>query len=248
MRAASVPMLRGLSECKREGVRGRSVFWTAQLGDLAMMTCSLQRSVLLLLGVASVLCSGCASQGKYDELQGQYNGLQSQYQQLQQTSANQAAQNAAMKNELAATKNELAATKNELAAKGAQAGRLQEAIRYTVNSDQLFRSGSWEMSPQGKDVIGKIAPQLAPYQQTKLLVHGYTDNAPISPALKKKGITSNEVLSQKRAEAVMEYLIAHGVKPDMIAARGHGAADPVAPNTTAKGRAQNRRVEVTLAE
>ena len=89
---------------------------------------------------------------------------------------------------------------------------------------------------------------MAPYQQTKLLVNGYTDNAPISPALKKKGITSNEVLSQKRAEAVMEYLIAHGVKPDMIAARGHGAADPVAPNTTAKGRAQNRRVEVTLAE
>jgi len=213
-----------------------------------MMTFRLKRSVLLFLCVASVLFSGCVSQGKYDELQGQYNtlqgqynGLQSQYTQLQQTSANQAAQNAAITADLAATK-------NALAAKGAQAGRLQEAIRYTVNSDQLFRSGSWEMSPQGKDVIGKIAPQLAPYQQTKLLVNGYTDNAPISPALKKKGITSNEVLSQKRAEAVMEYLISQGVKPDMISARGHGAADPIAPNNTAKGRAQNRRVEVTLAE
>src|SRR5215471_756952 len=241
--------------CKLEGFRGRSVFWTAQLGDLAMMTFRLKRSVLLCLCVASVLFSGCVSQGKYDELQGQYNGLQgqynglqgqynglqSQYKQLQQTSANQAAQNAAITAELATTK-------HELAAKGAQAGRLQEAIRYTVNSDQLFRSGSWEMSPQGKDVIGKIAPQLAPYQQTKLLVNGYTDNAPISPALKKKGITSNEVLSQKRAEAVMAYLIAQGVKPDMISARGLGEANPIAPNTTAKGRAQNRRVEVTLAE
>src|SRR5262245_24492724 len=220
-----------------------------------MMPCGLKRHVLLLLCVVSVLLSGCVSEGKYNELEGQYTALQGQYRalqgqhttlegqdtQLQQTSANQAAQNAALTAQLTATK-------NELAAKGAQAGRLQEAIRYTVNSDQLFRSGSWEMSPQGKDVIGKIAPQLAPYQQTKLLVNGYTDNAPISPALKKKGITSNEVLSQKRAEAVMEYLIAQGVKPDMIAARGHGAADPVAPNTTAKGRAQNRRVEVTLAE
>src|SRR5262249_24344038 len=127
-------------------------------------------------------------------------------------------------------------------------GRLEEAIRRPVKSGQLYRSGSWEMSPRRKDTISEIVPKLAPYQQTKLLVNGYTDNAPISPALKKKGITSNEVLSQKRAEAVMEYLISHGVKPDMIAARGHGAADPVAPNTTAKGRAQNRRVEVALAE
>jgi len=55
------------------------------------------------------------------------------------------------------------------------------------------------------------------------------------------------VLSQKRAEAVMAYLTAHGVKPDMISARGLGEADPVAANTTAQGRAQNRRVEVTLA-
>src|SRR5215831_20427692 len=124
-----------------------------------MMTFRLKRSVLLLLFIASVIFSGCFSQGKYDELQGQYNnlqgqynGLQGQYKQLQQTSANQAAQNAAITAELAATK-------NELAAKGAQAGRLQEAIRYTVNSDQLFRSGSWEMSPQGKDIIGKIAPR-----------------------------------------------------------------------------------------
>ena len=45
----------------------------------------------------------------------------------------------------------------------------------------------------------------------------------------------------------MEYLIAHGVKPDMISARGLGEADPIASNTTAQGRAQNRRVEVTLA-
>ena len=45
----------------------------------------------------------------------------------------------------------------------------------------------------------------------------------------------------------MQYLISEGVKPDMIAARGFGEANPVAPNNTAQGRAKNRRVEVTVA-
>jgi outer membrane protein OmpA-like peptidoglycan-associated protein len=46
----------------------------------------------------------------------------------------------------------------------------------------------------------------------------------------------------------MAYLISQGVKPDLITARGLGAAEPLASNATAQGRAQNRRVEVTLAE
>jgi chemotaxis protein MotB len=209
-----------------------------------MMTCGLKRSVLLLLCVASVPLSGCVSQGKYDglqrqytTLQGQYGDLQGQYKQLQQSSAAQAAQSAA----------DLAAAKKEAAAEKAQIGRFQEAIKFTLNSDLLFRPGSWEMSPRGKDLIAKLAPKLAPYQQNKLVVNGYTDNTPISPALKRQGVTSNEVLSQNRAEAVMQYLISAGVKPDMIASRGFGAAAPIASNNTAQGRAQNRRVEVTLA-
>ena len=78
-------------------------------------------------------------------------------------------------------------------------------------------------------------------------MNGYTDNAPVGRALQRQGIPSNEVLSQKRAEAVMAYLISQGVKPDMISARGLGEGDPIASNKTAQGRAQNRRVEVTLA-
>jgi len=209
-----------------------------------MMTCGLKRRVLLLLCVASVLLAGCVSQGKYDELQGryttlqrQYGDLQGQYTQLQQSSAAQAKQSAV----------DLAAAKKEAAAEKAQIGRFQEAIKFTLNSDLLFRSGSWEISPQGKDLIGKLTPKLAPYQQNKLVVNGYTDNTPISPALKRQGVTSNEVLSQKRAEAVMDDLISAGVKPDMIAARGFGEASPLASNKTAQGRAKNRRVEVTLA-
>ena len=215
------------------------------------MTCGLKRRVLLLLFVAAVLLSGCVSKGKYDELEVKYNGLrgqyndllgqyynlQGQYKQLQQPSARQAAQSSA----------EIAALQKELAADKVQVTRLQDAIKYTVNSDLLFQAGSWQMSTQGQQIIAKLAPRLAPFQQSKIVVHGYTDNAPVGPALQRQGIPSNEVLSHKRAEAVMQYLISQGVKPDVISARGFGAATPIAPNDTAQGRAQNRRVEVTLA-
>ena len=209
-----------------------------------MMTLGLHCRVLLLLCVAAGLLSGCVTKGKYTDLeakyttlQGQHTTLQGQYQKLQQSSAAQAAQSAA----------EMAALKQELAADKVHVSRLQDAIKYTVNSDLLFRSGSWEMSPQGQEVIAKLAPRLAPFQQSKIVVNGYTDNAPVGRALQRQGVTSNEVLSQKRAEAVMQYLISQGVKPEFISARGVGEADPIASNATAQGRAQNRRVEVTLA-
>jgi chemotaxis protein MotB len=209
-----------------------------------MLTYGLKRRVPLLLCVAAVLLGGCVSQGKYNDLEGKYTTLQRQYTelqghytQLQQASAAQARQSAV----------DIAALQKEIDAGKVHVSRLQNAIKYTVNSDLLFRSGSWEMSPQGQEVIAKLVPQLAPFQQAKLVVNGYTDNAPIGRALQRQGVTSNEELSQKRAEAVMAYLTAHGVKPDMIAAQGHGEADPIASNATAQGRAQNRRVEVTLA-
>jgi chemotaxis protein MotB len=124
--------------------------------------------------------------------------------------------------------------------------RLQGAMAYTVNSDLLFKSGSWEMSDRGKDIIGKLAQKLAPTQQDKLVVSGFTDNEPIGPGLKQRGVTTNQELSQKRADAVMQYLTTQGVRQDMVTAQGLGDADPVAPNDTPEGRAQNRRVVLSV--
>ena len=135
----------------------------------------------------------------------------------------------------------------QVASQQAQISRLAGAIKYTVNSDLLFAPGSWQMSEQGKQIIAKMASQLAPTQQNKLVVNGYTDNAPIGPALRRQGVTSNEILSQKRADAVMQFLISQGVRPELVSAHGYGEADPVASNNTAAGRSQNRRVELTLA-
>ena len=78
-------------------------------------------------------------------------------------------------------------------------------------------------------------------------MNGYTDNVPIGPELIARGVTSNQQLSQMRAQNVADFLMAQGVKPNLVAVRGYGDADPVASNDTPTGRAQNRRVELTLA-
>ena len=125
--------------------------------------------------------------------------------------------------------------------------RLQNAIKVTINNELMFPSGGWQMPVEAQQTISKIVPILAPMQQTKILVNGYTDNVPIGPELMREGITSNLVLSQKRADNVMQFMISQGVNPKLVSAQGLGEADPVASNNTPQGRAQNRRVELTLA-
>jgi len=78
-------------------------------------------------------------------------------------------------------------------------------------------------------------------------VTGYTDNVPIGPELRAQGIDNNQQLSLRRAQTVANFLISQGVNPNLVQTRGLGEADPVAPNNTPQGQAQNRRVELTLA-
>jgi chemotaxis protein MotB len=125
--------------------------------------------------------------------------------------------------------------------------RLRDAIKVSINDELLFPSGGWEMPVAAQQTIRKIVPILAPKQQTKIQVNGYTDNVPIGPGLMRQGITSNLELSQKRADTVMQFMISQGVNPNLVSAQGFGEKDPVASNDTPEGRAQNRRVELTLA-
>jgi chemotaxis protein MotB len=124
--------------------------------------------------------------------------------------------------------------------------RLQGAIKVTVNSELLFPSGGWQMPPQAAKTIAEMAPVLAPMQTVHITVIGYTDNVPIGPELRQQGIATNEDLSLKRAQTVVQYLVSQGVNPNLLTAQGLGDSNPVAPNDTAQGRAQNRRVELTL--
>ena len=172
---------------------------------------------------AALLMAGCVSQQKYDESQQKNAELEQQYQELNQ------------------------AMGAEVSAKNMQITRMQDAIKVSVNSELLFPSGGWEMPEAAKTSIAKIAAILAPHQTSKINVNGYTDSTPIGPGLKKEGVTTNLILSQKRADNVMQYMISQGVKPNLVSAHGFGEANPVASNDTAEGRAQNRRVELTVA-
>ena len=135
----------------------------------------------------------------------------------------------------------------EIAQQQVHITRLQGAIKVAVNSDLLFPSGSWQMPPQAAQLIAKMAPILAPFQQTTIIVTGYTDNVPIGPQLRQKGGDRNQTVEAKRAQTVANFLVSQGVNPNLVSARGLGDADPVASNDTPQGRAQNRRVELTLA-
>ncbi len=154
--------------------------------------------------------------------QAAYNSLEQQYQQLQ------------------------ASLSGEIASQQVHITRLQGAIKVVVNSELLFPSGGWQMPPAAAATIAKMAPILASQIQNTINVDGYTDNTPIGPELAAQGVTSNLILSQKRADTVMNFLISNGVSPSMLSAHGFGDANPVAPNDTPAGRAQNRRVELTL--
>jgi chemotaxis protein MotB len=76
----------------------------------------------------------------------------------------------------------------EIAQQQVHITRLQGAIKVAVNSDLLFPSGSWQMPPQAAQLIAKMAPILAPFQQTTIIVTGYTDNVPIGPELRAQGV------------------------------------------------------------
>ena len=124
--------------------------------------------------------------------------------------------------------------------------RMQGALRVAVDNQLLFPSGGWEMSNEAKQLIASIAPILVPIQQTQIQVTGYTDNTPIGPELRARGVETNQQLSVKRAQNVADFLLSQGVRPNLVSVQGFGDADPVAPNDTEAGRAKNRRVELVL--
>ena len=180
-------------------------------------------AIACVTGAGLVLAlAGCVSKQTYEESQQKNTELEQEYQQLnQQMSA-------------------------ELGSKDMQISRLQNAIKLSINSQLLFPSGKWDMSESAKQSIAKVAAILAPHQKTKIVVNGYTDTTPIGPELRAQGVGSNQQLSLMRAQTVANYLISQGVHPNLVSAQGFGDADPVASNDTPEGRAQNRRVEITL--
>ena len=93
---------------------------------------------------------------------------------------------------------------------------------------------------ESKPTLDKIVAMLKSEPTMQLIIEGHTDS---------DGTTEhNQILSQKRAESVKSYLVSAGISSSRLFTEGYGESTPVAPNTTATGKAQNRRVELVVKE
>jgi chemotaxis protein MotB len=129
----------------------------------------------------------------------------------------------------------------------AQLLALQQEASFVEAGDLLFPAGGFELSQAGEaELRSRIVPKLKDLQNVKIVVHGYTDNTPVGPPLQRQGINDNLTLSSRRAGAVVSFLVAEGVNPNIISAKGFGETHPVAPNDTPANRARNRRIVITI--
>lgn len=100
-----------------------------------------------------------------------------------------------------------------------------------------FASGSAELSAEDIAVINtQVLPQIEIARGMLVRIEGNTDS------LGDRAV--NQELSERRARAIVDYLVQRGVSPQRLVARGNGPANPVAPNATPEGRAQNRRTDI----
>jgi outer membrane protein OmpA-like peptidoglycan-associated protein len=106
--------------------------------------------------------------------------------------------------------------------------------------DVLFDVNQATLTPGAMHNLATLVTFLKEHPERHATIEGYTDSTG-SPAY-------NHTLSQRRAEAVQNFLIQNGVDASRITAYGYGEASPVAPNTTEAGRQQNRRVEVVITQ
>jgi outer membrane protein OmpA-like peptidoglycan-associated protein len=121
---------------------------------------------------------------------------------------------------------------------GVSVTRNGENIILNMPSNITFEVDRADLRPDFVEVLHSVSLVLKEYKSTIIEVAGHTDST---------GSDSyNQLLSQQRAQAVSNVLIQDGVEPVRIDTVGYGETRPIAPNNTAGGRQQNRRVELTL--
>lgn len=131
------------------------------------------------------------------------------------------------------------ALREELVDSGVQVSRTEEGqIELLMPGNITFEVNSSEVAASFIPTLTSIAKVLDEYENTLITISGHTDST---------GAESyNQLLSQQRATAVANIILKEGIVIERIAAQGFGELQPIAANSSAEGRAQNRRVEIQL--
>ncbi|HYR42290.1 MAG TPA: OmpA family protein [Terriglobia bacterium] len=140
-------------------------------------------------------------------------------------------------------KAQLASTlKDEIAKHTIRLAEDSRGLTVSLAEAGFFDAGSSVMSPKALAVVDRIAQTLRPLRYN-VRVEGHTDNTPIHTAQ----FPSNWELSTNRATFLLQYLISNGnIPPQRLSAVGYGEYRPVASNSSAEGRAANRRVDLVV--
>lgn len=130
------------------------------------------------------------------------------------------------------------ALRDRLVGSGVQVQREGDNLRLIMPGNITFQTDSAQIRGNFYDVLDSVAIVLAEFKDTSILVAGHTDSV--------GNDNYNQGLSERRAYSVKNYLSSGGVAAGRIQAIGFGERHPVADNSTAAGREQNRRVELEL--
>ncbi len=109
----------------------------------------------------------------------------------------------------------------------------------TLSGSVLFTSAKADLLPAAQLKLNDVANALIKEDpNSKIVVEGHTDS--------QGGVPYNQDLSQRRAQSVRDYLVSRGIASDRVTAQGFGSSRSIADNTSAEGRANNRRVEIVV--
>lgn len=121
----------------------------------------------------------------------------------------------------------------------AETKRTEQGLVSKLKSDILFDTGKSNLKPAATENLGKMADIMKKYPENVLTVKGYTDST--------GSANRNRTLSEERAAAVKNQLVAGGIPAETVSVVGMGPDAPIGDNKSAAGRAQNRRVEIEIA-
>lgn len=120
---------------------------------------------------------------------------------------------------------------------------LKGVVYISLDDRMLYRSGGYEISTKAGEILSKIGKIIMDYKDYSVLVEGNTDTDPIS----RPNIRNNWDLSALRASSVVQALQNnYGVDPKRLTAAGRGEYNPIATNSTAEGKALNRRTQIII--